>query len=106
MNSKKIIISTIMITSLIFACGNDDSNENNNNNSADDNNLTSNDANNIKSGEFGSECEKNEDCTENNAVCIEFNQLGYVCTFECTDSNECPEGQEGKKCNNKGFCRP
>jgi hypothetical protein len=53
---------------------------------------------------FGEACTTNEDCES--GVCNEFGQTGPLCTIECTTADECPEGSEGKKCNQKGVCKP
>jgi hypothetical protein len=53
---------------------------------------------------FGEVCAVNEDCESN--ICNEFGQLGPLCTISCETGDDCPEGSEGKKCNNKGVCKP
>jgi hypothetical protein len=55
-------------------------------------------------GQFGEPCEVNEDCDQ--GVCHEFGQVGFVCTIECEEAADCPEGSEGQKCNQQGVCRP
>lgn len=55
-------------------------------------------------GQFGESCETGEDCED--GVCHEFGQIGFACTVECKDDNDCPEGSEGSKCNKQGVCRP
>jgi hypothetical protein len=55
-------------------------------------------------GAFGDACAGNGDCES--GVCHEFGQLGLVCTMECEANEECPEGEEGQKCNQEKVCRP
>lgn len=66
--------------------------------------ISDEDAGNADLSAFGEPCEQSSDCVD--GVCQEFGQLGKVCTETCTDDSTCPDGSEGQKCNNKGFCRP
>ena len=53
---------------------------------------------------FGEPCGDNEECES--GVCHEFGQGGSQCTITCGFDDDCPDGSEGKKCNNKGTCKP
>ena len=65
---------------------------------------TAQDAGTEEIGGFGDPCKDDDDCATD--VCHEFGQLGWVCTYTCETSDTCPEGSQGKKCNNSGTCRP
>jgi len=52
---------------------------------------------------FGAECSSDSECES--GTCWEFG-VGAMCTLSCQDASECPEGSEGQKCNNQGYCRP
>lgn len=54
---------------------------------------------------FGTECAGDPECAAP-LVCRTVGMLGMVCTAECTDDAECPEGSMGPKCNMMGVCRP
>lgn len=56
-------------------------------------------------GQFGQSCEENEDCESQ--ICHTFGQVGDLCTVECEEDEECPEGENGEsKCNKQNVCRP
>ncbi len=52
---------------------------------------------------FGGECADDADCES--GLCHDFGQ-GTWCTMACEESEECPEGSEGQKCNKQMVCRP
>ena len=54
---------------------------------------------------FGEACGADSECAAD-LVCRRVGMLGMRCTLECQDDAMCPEGSEGKKCNNMGLCRP
>lgn len=54
---------------------------------------------------FGATCTMDQECAMG-LVCRSFNMLGMVCTQTCTDSNQCPSGSMGQRCNMQGLCRP
>ena len=53
-------------------------------------------------GDFGEDCNVDNDQCE--GVCVEFNQLGEVCTMVCEEDSDCPP--DAKQCNKNGYCRP
>jgi hypothetical protein len=54
---------------------------------------------------FGEECTEDDQCE--GGVCHQFGQEDSpLCTQECSGDENCPEGSQGKKCNNQGVCRP
>jgi hypothetical protein len=53
---------------------------------------------------FGETCVEDTDCES--SVCHDFGALGPTCTIPCESPDDCPEGSEGQKCNNKGVCKP
>lgn len=63
-------------------------------------------------GTFGAACTMASDSSTecDSSVCTDaFDQIGHpVCSVKCTtaDPSVCPEGSEGKKCNQKGYCKP
>ncbi len=52
---------------------------------------------------FGQCCTDNAQCGSN--VCYTFGDGTQACTLNCTTSDECPEGSQGKKCNQEKVCR-
>ncbi len=52
---------------------------------------------------FGGECTDDAEC--DTGLCHDFGQ-GTWCTLACEESDECPEGSEGQKCNKQKVCRP
>ncbi len=95
--SKKTVL--MILTALLMAavaisfnaCGNDDDDD------GDDS---------AELGDFGDPCETGDDCVAEFPVCHEFGQIGFACTMECEEDDECPKGSEGQKCNSSGVCRP
>ena len=58
----------------------------------------------VTSLSFGESCAAPEEC--DSGVCHEFGNGGSLCTVACEGPDDCPDGSEGKKCNNKGVCKP
>lgn len=52
---------------------------------------------------FGDCCTESSQCTS--GVCHEFGDGTHECTIACSTSSDCPEGSQGKKCNNQKVCR-
>jgi hypothetical protein len=52
---------------------------------------------------FGAACSSDSECES--GTCWEFG-VGAMCTIACQEDGECPDGSEGQKCNNQGYCRP
>ena len=52
---------------------------------------------------FGASCSTDSECES--GTCWEFG-VGGMCTLVCQEDSACPEGSEGQKCNNQGYCRP
>jgi hypothetical protein len=52
---------------------------------------------------FGACCTAGSQCTS--GVCHEFGDGTQECTLACTVDADCPEGSQGKKCNNQQVCR-
>jgi spore coat protein A len=51
---------------------------------------------------FGATCTDDPQCAT--SICFQFGDGSQHCTQACTDSTSCPAGQQGSKCNGKGFC--
>ena len=100
------------MTGLASGCGDKGTNEGETtNNTTNTENTTTNGQTNETidtSGQlraFGESCENDDQC-DGGAVCTQFDTLGMVCTFSCSDPGTCPEGSKGQKCNQSGYCRP
>jgi hypothetical protein len=55
-------------------------------------------------GAFGDTCSGDCDCIPGR--CHEFGSIGQRCTMTCSSDDQCPEGSQGRRCNNMGVCRP
>lgn len=54
--------------------------------------------------EFGKTCAADAECGIGR--CIAFGNGQVWCTLSCAGDQDCPAGSQGRKCNNKGYCRP
>ena len=52
---------------------------------------------------FGECCTEDAQCS--GGVCHEYGDGTVACSVPCGSDADCPEGSQGKKCNNKGICR-
>ena len=52
---------------------------------------------------FGDCCTEASQCAS--GVCHKFGDGTQACTQTCGSAADCPEGSQGKKCNNQGVCR-
>lgn len=53
---------------------------------------------------FGKACTADADCT--GGICFKFGDGSHLCTVPCGNSEGCPAGSQGRKCNNYGRCKP
>lgn len=53
---------------------------------------------------FGAACNVGADCQS--SICFQFGNGEKRCSVTCTIADACPEGSQGRKCNNKGHCAP
>jgi hypothetical protein len=67
--------------------------------------MVSVDARDLQPVPFGGPCAADEECAEG-FICRRVGMGGDVCTQECEADETCPEGSQGRKCNNMGLCRP
>jgi len=87
---ESLLIVITLVFSLVFVVGCEDEDTD--------------DGDKITNAAFGEKCTDDDSCASE--VCVEFGKLSWVCTLDCVEDSQCPDGSEGQKCNKSGYCRP
>ena len=98
-----VVLALLAVTLVVWAVGCSETTDSSETDGGSDTDTdTDTDADGGMITDFGDSC--NPDNDQCDGVCVNFSQLGDVCTMVCDDDAECPEDAE--KCNKSGYCRP